>query len=121
MKDYKTLLVWKRAHELTLMIYDLTKSFPDNEKYGITSQLRRAAASVPANIAEGCGRYSQREFARFLQIACGSIYEVGYLNILANDLKYYRGEASTQLERRIDEVQAMLISLISKIRKDNSK
>src|SRR5688572_13546280 len=99
MKNYKTLLVWQRAHELTLMIYEHTKYFPDDEKYGITSQLRRAASSVPTNIVEGCGRYSQGEFARFLQIACGSIYEVGYLNLLATDLKYYRREVSTQIER----------------------
>lgn len=118
MKNYKTLLVWKRAHELTLMIYDHTKRFPDDEKYGLTSQLRRAAASVPTNIAEGCGRYSQREFKRFLQIACGSIYEVGYLNLLATDLKYYKREESTKLEKHTNEIQAMLINLISKIRND---
>jgi four helix bundle protein len=120
MKDYRTLLVWKRAHEFTLMIYDQTKHFPDNEKYGITSQLKRASASVPTNIAERCGRYSQREFKRFLQIACGSIYEVSYLNLLATDLKYSEQELSTQLGKRIAEVQAMLISLISKIRKDTN-
>ncbi len=118
MKDYKKLLVWKKSHELVLMIYDQTKCFPVEERYGITSQIRRAAVSVPTNIAEGCGRYSQREFKRFLQIACGSIYEVGYLNLLATDLKYYKREESTKLEKHTNEIQAMLINLISKIRND---
>lgn len=83
MKDFKKLIVWKKAHEMTLNIYRTTKSFPKDEVYGLTSQLRRAASSIPANIAEGCGRNSDAELARFLQIAAGSASEVEYHLLLA--------------------------------------
>jgi four helix bundle protein len=119
MKYYKKLLVWRKSHELVLMIYEQTKRFPDDERYGITSQIRRATVSVPTNIAEGCGRYSQPDLARFLQIACGSIHELTYLTRLAIDLNYYNGEIGSKIESRSNEVKAMLISLITKIRKES--
>ncbi len=88
MKDFKSLKAWGKAHELTLRIYNATKSFPKDELFGLTSQLRRAGASIPANIAEGCGRNGDAELARFLSIAAGSASEVEYHLLLAHDLNY---------------------------------
>ena len=78
MQDFRQLRVWQLAHELTLDVYRITKSFPKDEQYGLTSQLRRCSSSIAANIAEGCGRGSDSEFARFLQIAMGSACEFEY-------------------------------------------
>ena len=88
MEDFKELRVWAKAHELTLVIYQKTRGFPKEEMYGLTSQLRRAAVSVGANIAEGCGRRSDGEMKRFLQIARGSANEVEYHLLLAKDLRF---------------------------------
>ena len=85
MKDFRNLQVWEKAHKLTLSLYRATQSFPKEEVYGITSQLRRASSSIPTNIAEGCGRGSDAELGRFLQIAMGSASEVEYLALLVND------------------------------------
>src|SRR5882757_5230038 len=90
MKDFKELKVWSKAHEMTMSVYRATRSFPKEELYGLTSQLRRAAASIGANIAEGCGRRSDGEFTRFLQIARGSASEIEYHFMLARDLHYLR-------------------------------
>ena len=78
MRDFRELKVWEKAHRLTLQVYRITKDFPSDEQFGLTVQLRRAAASVPTNIAEGCGRDSERELARFMSIAAGSVSEVEY-------------------------------------------
>ncbi len=86
MKDFKELKVWEKAHALTLAVYQGTRCFPREEIYGLTSQLRRAASSVAANIVEGCGRRSDGEFTRFLQIARGSASELEYHLLLARDL-----------------------------------
>ncbi len=88
MKNFKTLKVWQKSHELTLQIYKATAGFPKEEIYALTSQLRRAASSVAANIAEGCGRHGDADFARFLQIAMGSASELQYHLILAHDLGF---------------------------------
>ena len=90
MRDFRELKVWEKAHRLTLRVYKITKDFPSDEQFGLTVQLRRAAASVPTNIAEGCGRDSERELARFMSIAGGSASEVEYQRLLACDLNYYR-------------------------------
>lgn len=87
MKDFRSLQVWEKAHRLALEIYKATQDFPREESYGLTSQLRRAAASIPTNIAEGCGRGSDRELAQFIQIAVGSASEVEYLLELSHDLE----------------------------------
>jgi four helix bundle protein len=92
MKNYKNLTVWQDSHELVLSVYKETKAFPKEEVYGITSQLRRAAASIPANIAEGCAKSSDREFNRFLQIAMGSLNESEYFLFLSKDLNYLTEE-----------------------------
>ena len=88
MRDFKTLQVWQKAHEMTLSIYETTQQFPPEETYGLSIQLRRAAASVPANIAEGCGCNGNREFVYFLRIALRSASETEYHLLLAKDLKY---------------------------------
>jgi four helix bundle protein len=86
MKDFKELRVWSKAHDLTVLVYKLTRAFPRDEVYGLTSQVSRSAASIGANIAEGCGRRSDGEMARFLQIARGSASETEYHLLLAKDL-----------------------------------
>lgn len=88
MRDFHKLMIWQRSHQLTLKVYHVSKSFPNEELYGLTSQLRRAVASIPTNIAEGCGRNSNKDFAHFLQIAIGSASEVEYELLLAKELNY---------------------------------
>jgi four helix bundle protein len=108
MRDFKKLLVWEKAHELTLAIYRAAETFPQNERYGLTGQMQRAAASIPANIAEGCGRDSDGDFKRFLDIAMGSASELQYHIILAHDLKLLSDEAFESLENHVIEVKRML-------------
>ena len=86
-QDFRDLKVWQKSHQLTLQIYQHTRNFPNEELYGITSQIRRASSSIPTNIAEGCGREGGRDFARFLQFAMGSATEVEYLILLCKDIQ----------------------------------
>jgi len=88
MRDYRQLEFWEKSHKLTLNIYKITNEFPKHELYGLTSQIRRASASIPTNIAEGCGRDSKKELNRFLIISSGSASEVEYQLLLAKDLNY---------------------------------
>jgi four helix bundle protein len=111
-KNYKELVVWRKAHEMTLDVYGATRQFPKEELYGLTSQLRRSAASIGANIAEGSGRRSEKEICRFLQIARGSASEAEYHILLAHDLQLLRDEEFRQLTRKADELQRMLTALI---------
>ncbi|HEV2988304.1 MAG TPA: four helix bundle protein [Candidatus Angelobacter sp.] len=110
MKDFKELRVWQKAHTLALEIYQVSRGFPRDEIYGLTSQIRRAALSVGANIAEGCGRRSGGEFARFLQIARGSASELEYHRLVARDLKLLTQDAYHSFEKKLVEVQRMLTS-----------
>ena len=116
MKDFRNLLVWEKAHQLTLAIYKNTKSFPKEELFGLTSQIRRASISIPSNIAEGCGRSSDAELARFCQISMGSASEVEYQILLANDLKYLQNDVFNNLFDKIIEVKKMLSSLIKRLK-----
>lgn len=116
MQNYKDLKVWEKAHHFTLRIYELTKSFPKDEIYSLTNQLRRAASSIAANIAEGCGKNSQNELAHFLNISLGSSNEAEYFLLLAKDLKYLEIDIYDPLANNINEIKAMLISLINKVR-----
>jgi four helix bundle protein len=116
MKGFKELKVWRKAHEMTVAVYETTRGFPREELYGLTSQLRRSAASVGANIAEGCGRRSDGEMARFLQIARGSASETEYHVLLARDLRYLREEEYRRLSCQADELQRMLTALILRFR-----
>ncbi len=116
MKDFKDLKVWVKAHEVTLAIYQNTRGFPREEIYGLTSQMRRAAVSIAANIAEGCGRRSDAELHRFLQIARGSASELEYHLLLARDLRFITEIEFKRLEARVVEVQRMLTSLVQRLR-----
>ena len=112
MRDFRELKVWDKAHRLTLQVYRMTKNFPFDERFGLTVQLRRAAASVPTNIAKGCGRDSERELARFMSIAARSASEVEYQLLLACDLNY---ETYRELNQQVNEVKRMLNSFIQKL------
>jgi four helix bundle protein len=112
MQDFKELKVWEKSHRFVLKIYETVSEFPKEERYGITSQLRRAASSIPTNIAEGCGRGSRAELGRFLQIAMGSATETEYHLILARDLKFIQEEEFHELEADIIEIKKMLYAFI---------
>ena len=115
MRDFHELKVWEKAHQLVLAVYRISHSFPQNEIYALTSQIRRAAISVTSNIAEGCGRNTKTEFARFLQIALGSACEVQYQLLLSRDLCYIDSLEFQQLDNEISEVKRMLTGLIRKL------
>jgi four helix bundle protein len=116
MRDFHGLLVWQKSHALTLGVYRMTKSFPTDERFGIISQLRRAASSVPANLSEGCGRGSESDFGRFVQIAMGSAAEVEYHLLLAKDLGYITEEHFSATTKDVQEVKRMLASLLKTVR-----
>jgi len=117
MQNFKDLLLWQEAHQAVLKIYKLSEDFPKTEIFGITSQLRRAAVSMPCNIAEGCGRYTSKDFANFLQIALGSTNETDYLTLLAKDLSYLSENQFVDIQEQLNKVRAMNINLIDKVRK----
>jgi four helix bundle protein len=118
MQDFKKLKVWEKGHQLTLAVYKLTARFPKEELYGLTSQMRRAAASIVSNIAEGCGRTGRPDFARFLQMATGSASELEYQLLLAHDLNLLKAEEYQNLERGVVEVKRMLSSLMQRLRSE---
>jgi four helix bundle protein len=119
MRDFRALKVWEKAHRLTLAVYKATSTFPQHEMFGLTSQLRRASVSIPANIAEGCGRNGSPELVRLLRIACGSASELEYHVILSADLCYSNKADSEHLIKQVTEVKRMLTSLIQKLRADS--
>ena len=116
MQDFTQLKVWQRAHLATLAVYKSTRRFPKDEQYGLTSQIRRASSSVPANIAEGCGSNSSADFAWFLQMGIRSASELQYHLILARDLGYLGSSDCAPLTGEVVAVKRMLASLISKVR-----
>lgn len=116
MKDFRKLMVWEKAHQLTLKIYKITEEFPREELYGLTSQIRRACVSIPTNIAEGCVRSSDADFSRFLYIALGSTSELEYLILLAMDLKLIKNDLYIGLNNEINEIKKMLILMIQKLK-----
>jgi four helix bundle protein len=116
MQDFRDLKVWEKSHQFVLSVYGATSSFPRDEMYGLTSQLRRAAVSVPTNIAEGCGRGSDIDFARFLQIAMGSACETEYLLLLSRDLKYLAQERYQAFASSVTEIKRMLSALLQTVR-----
>ncbi len=111
MQDFRKLKVWQKAHELALAIYRATAKFPREELYGLTSQVRRASMSIPTNIAEGCGRSTDSEFARFLQIAMGSAFETEYELLLSHDLGFLAKEEYSQLDSATQETKRMILAL----------
>jgi four helix bundle protein len=120
-RNFRQLDVWKKAHLLTLEIYRLTAQFPASEKYGLVSQLQRAASSIGANLAEGCGRDTDADFRRFVQIACGSACEVEYHLILARDLDIIDDSICSHLNAEINEVKRMLHGLIQYLKSETAK
>src|SRR5689334_9572444 len=112
MSDFKRLAVWKASHDLVLKIYQQTGSFPRHELFGLTGQMRRAAVSIPANIAEGRGRDTDREFARFITMSLGSVNELEYFLILAKDLGYQDSQRNVadlaSIGRRLRSLRASL-------------
>ena len=115
MRDFHQYKVWSRGHQLALSIYKKTKSFPKEELFGLTSQIRRASMSIPFNIAEGCGRRSDAEFAYYLNIAAGSASEVEEELLLAYDLEFLDKESYQPLDKEVKEIKAMLSKLIDSI------
>jgi four helix bundle protein len=115
-KDYRGIQAWRRSHVLTVQLYRLSKHFPKEELFGLTSQIRRAAASIPANTAEGCGRGGDPELKRFMNIAPGSACELDYFIMLATELGYIETEAASALAAEVLEVRKMLGGFIKKLK-----
>lgn len=116
MRDFKELKVWQKAHQMVLEVYHITASFPSEERFGLKAQLRRSAASVPANIAEGCGRNSDPDLSRFLSIAAGSASETEYHMFLAHDLNLIDKSAYLKSDQQINEIKRMLYVFIQKLK-----
>lgn len=120
MRNIRNLEVWQKSHNLTLQIYRLTKEFPKDEKYGLTSQLRRASASIAANLAEACGRESDGDKRRFVEFAAGSACEVEYHLLLAYDLGLILEEHYRDLDLQINEGKKMLGAFGRRLRVDSN-
>jgi four helix bundle protein len=118
LRDFRNLKAWEKAHELALAVYKMSTGFPGEERYGLTSQIRRASTSIPTNISEGCGRDTEKDFARFLHIAMGSASETEYLLLLARDLGFVDEAAHNGIHNQAVEVKRMLGGLIRKLKAD---
>jgi four helix bundle protein len=116
MRNFRDLQIWERSHRFTLEIYRVTQAFPKTEVYGLVSQMRRCASSIPTNIAEGCGRSTEKDFARFLDNAMGSASELEYQLILARDLEYIAQETYEKTYNELIEIKRMLNAFIQKLR-----
>src|SRR3990172_1950462 len=119
MRDFRGLKVWEKAHHLTVAVYEDTATFPRNELFGLVSQIRRSCVSIPANIAEGCGKNSEAEFVRFLSIAFSSAIELEYHILLANDLNFLKNNDYEHMNVQVIEVKRMLAGLIRKIKTES--
>jgi four helix bundle protein len=115
-RDFRSIKAWEKAHHLALAVYAGTKTFPRDEVYGLTSQTRRSASSVPTNIAEGCGRTGEAELSRFCQIAFGSLSELEYQLLLSHDLGYLDQSSYEHLRDATIEVKRMLGAFITTLR-----
>ncbi len=116
MRDFKKYDIWRLGHKLVLEVYDITKNFPKTETYNLISQVRRASTSVPTNIAEGCGRDSDKEFNRFLTIAMGSLVEVEYLLLLSKDLDYITIIKYEQLDIDVNILKRKIYTLKQRLK-----
>jgi four helix bundle protein len=116
MGDFRKLAVWQKSYQLTLNVYQSTAGFPREELFGMTSQMRRAATSIAANIAEGSGRDSDPELRRFCLIALGSANELQFFTMLSRDLRYLEAQQYDKLDPAILEIQRMLASLVQKLK-----
>lgn len=118
MRNFRELRVWVKAHTLTVAVYQATRALPKNEEYGLSSQIRRSAASICANIAEGCGRDGKKELNRFLQIARGSASELEYHLLLAADLKFIDRATYDRLATSVIEIKRMLSGFVRYLKAD---
>ena len=116
MRDFRELRVWQKGHSLVLDVYKATAGFPREEIYGLTSQVRRAAASILANLAEGCGRGGEPKLARFMQIAMGSASELEYHLLLVRDLSYLSDTDYGELKEKVQEIKRMLAPFINRLK-----
>lgn len=116
MQNYRQLQVWQNAHKLTLAVYRATTAFPREELYGLTSQVRRSCSSIPANLAEGCGRSGDAEMARFCSIAMGSACELDYHLLLAKELNLIQPDDYEDLAHQTSEVKRMLTGLLKTLK-----
>ncbi len=121
MRNFRKLEVWKKAHELTLEVYRLTSDFPATERFGLSSQLQPASASIGANLAEGCGRQTDADFRRFVQMAAGSACEVEYHLLLSKDLGLISEDVQSKLDATINEVKRMLVGLTRYLDSESSQ
>lgn len=119
MLNFKDLAIWQRSHKLAIDIYRATLKFPKEEIYGLTSQIRRAVASIPTNIAEGCGRRTNAELANFLNIASGSASEVEYEILLAKEVGYITAEQCELWTKEIGEIRSMLAAYMKRLKTEN--
>ena len=117
-KNYKDLKIWNRSIELVKNIYDITSLFPKDENYGLTSQIRRSAISIPSNIAEGFTRYYNKEFRQFLYIALGSSAELETQLVIANRLNYLEADIKSKISNDLEIICKMITNLIKKINND---
>lgn len=115
MRDYRKFKVWEKSHNLTLEIYNATIKYPKEEIFGLISQMKRSSSSIPTNIAEGCGRNSDKDFCRFLYFAFGSANELEYQLLLSIDLKFIESEEGQKLLLQTEEIKKMLNRLIKKL------
>ena len=119
LRDYKKYSVWQKSHDLVLDIYKVTSNFPKDELFGLISQIKRSSSSIPTNIAEGCGRNSDKDFCRFLYISFGSANELEYQILLSIDLKFIEIENGQKLLFQVEEIKKMLNGLIIKLNQAN--
>jgi four helix bundle protein len=118
-RDFRTIKAWERAHQLTLAVYRATAAFPSDERFGLVSQMRRACSSIPTNIAEGCGRNTETELARFIDMATGSASEVEYQLLLSTDLGYLAQDQHQTLSAEVVEIRKMLLSFNKSLRQSS--
>ena len=116
MQNFRNLNVWSKSHKFTLDVYSVTRPFPGDERFGLTSQIRRASASIAANLAEGCGRRSDGDMGRFVQMAMGSASEAEYHLLLARDLQFLSPIDYKRLDQQVTEIKRMLASLLLRLR-----
>lgn len=117
MRDYTLLSSWQKSHSLTLKIYKLTSTFPKQEMYGLSSQIRQSSSSIPTNIAEGCGRNSVKELNHFFVIAAGSSSELEYQLLLSKDLNYFDINTYNELKNEVVQIRKMIYAFCAKLTK----
>ena len=118
-QPFRKLVVWQKGHALALELYQVSKTFPKDQLYGLRSQIRRAASSICANLAEGCCRQTRRHFARFVYIALGSARELEYHLLMAADLGLLRHDQHVAFERSVTEIKRMLVGLVRRLMTEN--